>query len=542
MFLSALDFAVLAIYAVSLLGVALWVSREPKGRIKDTQDYFLADRLLPWWAIGASLIAANISAEQIIGMSGSGYVIGLGIASYEWMAAITLILVGKFLLPVFLKRKIYTMPQFLDMRYGHSVKITMSVFWLGVYTLVNLTSVLWLGSLAVNALTGLDYFWGMAALAGFAVAYSMYGGLKAVALTDIIQVAVLVAGGLLIAVLTLQMIGGDGGVIHGAVRLYRELPDKFHMILPRQSPYYKDLPGIGVLVGGMWIMNISYWGFNQYIIQRALGAKSLAEAQSGLAFAAILKLIMPVIIVLPGIAAVLLSSPGMHAVINPAVLDPDICTEALKLCGKPDRAYPEVIKLLPAGVRGLIFAALIAAITSSLASMMNSIATIFTMDIYKSFRPKQGEHHYVIIGRFAALSAIAIALLSAQPLLGELDQAFQYIQEYTGFFTPGIVAIFLLGIFWQRSNSAGAMAAILGSLVFSIALKALLPSMPFIDRVGWVFGLSLAAGIIVSLLGRSPDQQRVIHLGDISFATRRSYNIAAIAVAAILIGLYGFFW
>ncbi|PHS21783.1 MAG: sodium transporter [Robiginitomaculum sp.] len=542
MFLSTLDFLILGLYGVSLLAVALYVSREPKGETKDTDDYFLAGRQLPWWAIGASLIAANISAEQIIGMSGSGYVIGLAIASYEWMAAITLILVGKFLLPVFLKRQIYTMPQFLDQRYGGTVKITMSVFWLAVYTLVNLTAVLWLGALAVNTLTGLDYFWGMAALAAFAVAYSMYGGLKAVALTDIIQVIILIMGGLFIAYFTMKMIGGDQGIWGGFTRLHTELPGKFHMILDKSDPHYANLPGIGVLVGGMWIMNISYWGFNQYIIQRALAAKDIAEAQSGIAFAAFLKLLMPVIIVLPGIAAALLSMDSMHNVIDPAVLDPGLCTEALHVCGKPDRAYPEVMKLLPAGVRGLIFAALIAAITSSLASMMNSIATIFTMDIYKGFRPGRSEHHYVGVGRLAALGAMVIALMAAQPLLGKLDQAFQYIQEYTGFFTPGIVAIFLLGIFWKRTNAYGAMAAILGSLAFSIALKFLLPAMPFIDRVGWAFGLSVAAGIVISQITPPPHQDRSVHLGDISFATSQRYNLAAATVALVLIALYAYFW
>jgi solute:Na+ symporter, SSS family len=542
MFLTTLDFLILAFYGISLLSIALFISREPKGETKDTKDYFLAGRRLPWWAIGASLIAANISAEQIIGMSGSGYVIGLAIASYEWMAAITLILVGKFLLPVFLKRRIYTMPQFLDQRYGSTVKLTMSVFWLAVYTLVNLTAVLWLGALAVNSLVGVDYFWGMLGLAAFAVAYSMYGGLKAVAMTDIIQVIILVVGGLFIAYFTMKMIGGDSGVLGGFTRLYTELPGKFTMILDRNHPNYADLPGIGVLVGGMWIMNISYWGFNQYIIQRALAAKDIKEAQSGLAFAAFLKLLMPIIIVLPGIAAVLLSSDSMHHVIDPAVLDPSLCSEALQVCGKPDRAYPEVMKLLPSGVRGLIFAALIAAITSSLASMMNSIATIFTMDIYKGFRPSRSEHHYVSVGRIAALSAMVIALFAAQPLLGKLDQAFQYIQEYTGFFTPGIVAIFLLGIFWKRTNGAGAMAAILGSLVFSITLKFLLPAMPFIDRVGWAFGLSVVAGIVISQLTPPPHQDRSVHLADISFATTRNYNLAAAGVALILIALYAFFW
>ena len=306
--LATLDMVIVAVYALALFAIAQWVSREQSGHEKGAEDYFLAGKALPWWAIGASLIAANISAEQIIGMSGSGYAIGLAIASYEWMAAFTLLLVGKFLLPIFLKTGIYTMPQFLAQRYDNRVKTVMALFWLGVYTFVNLTSVLWLGALAINTVAGVDLTMGLVALGTFAIAYSLYGGLRAVALTDIIQVVLLVLGGLLIAWILLDQVSGGAGPMAGFSALTAQAPDKFHMILQEGHPHYMSLPGLSVLLGGMWIMNISYWGFNQYIIQRALGAKSVDEAQKGIAFAAFLKLLMPVIVVLPGIAMFVLNA------------------------------------------------------------------------------------------------------------------------------------------------------------------------------------------------------------------------------------------
>jgi SSS family solute:Na+ symporter len=294
---------VVVIYAVLLLVLAQWVSREKAGHQKDSSDYFLAGRTLPWWAIGASLIAANISAEQIIGMSGSAWVMGIAIGAYEWMAALTLVIVAKWLLPVFLKHKIYTMPQFLEQRYDHRVRTVMALFWLGIYVFVNLTSILWLGALAVNTVTGVDLTVGLIALGAFAAAYSLYGGLKAVALTDIIQVTLLVLGGILIALISLNEVSGGQGVVAGFQVLLEKTPERFDLIFTKDSPHYVSLPGISVLVGGMWIMNLSYWGFNQYIIQRALAAKSTREAQKGIMFAAFLKMIMPLIIVLPGAAS-----------------------------------------------------------------------------------------------------------------------------------------------------------------------------------------------------------------------------------------------
>ena len=530
MFLSPLDLLVVAIYAIALFAIAQYVSREPKGTLKNTEDYFLAGKSLPWWAIGASLIAANISAEQIIGMSGEGYRIGLAIAAYEWQAAIVLIIVAKYFLPIFLKREIYTMPQYLDQRFGTGVKTTMSLFWIALYTLVNLTTVLWLGGLAIETLTGWNILLSMACLGAFAIAYSIFGGLKAVALTDIIQVVVLVAGGTFIAILTLNMIGG-GSFLHGFERLYTELPDKFDMIFEKGQKGYDDLPGIWTLLGGLWILHLSYWGFNQYIIQRALGAKDLPEAQKGLVFAAALKLIMPLIIVLPGIAAVMLAMPEIGA-LDQAALD-----------AKTDSTYPSLMAIMPQGIRGLIFAALIAAIVSSLASMVNSISTIFTMDIYKPMiQPGKAEGHYVNIGRVAAVIAMIIAVIAAKPFLGGFESAFQTVQEYTGFVAPGIVAVFLLGMFFKSANSAGAFAALVVSVVVSIIFAQAFPNFSFVNRIWVIFLLCMVLGLVVSAMTGKPSEGQLLKTGDVNFATRTSFNVATIAIAIILIALYAVFW
>ena len=518
--LSTLDITVFVFYVIGLISIALFVSREKKGHAKNANDYFLAGNSLPWWAIGASLIAANISAEQIIGMSGSGYKIGLAIASYEWMAALTLMIVGKYFLPVFLKHKIYTMPQFLEQRFDHRVRTVMAIFWLGVYIFVNLTAILWLGALAINTITGIDVTYGMIFLGVLSVSYSIYGGLKAVALTDIIQVVLLVFGGLFLSYTALDLIGSGQGFIHGFNVLLEQAPDKFDMILSPESEHYADLPGLSVLVGGMWIMNLSYWGFNQYIIQRTLAAKNIREGQKGIAFAAFLKLLMPIIVVLPGIAAVLLI--------------PDL--------SKPDQAYPELMNLMPEGLKGLVFAALVAAIVSSLASMTNSIATIFTMDLYKKDTHKHSEGHYVKVGRLVSFLALLIAMIVAKPLLGQFDQAFQYIQEFTGFFTPGIVVLFFLGMFWKKTTANGGLAAALGSAALSFAFKMFWPELPFMDRVGLVFVLCMIMAIVVSLLETRESHKNAVDLAGIDFTTSSSFNISTIAVTMILIVFYTTWW
>jgi SSS family solute:Na+ symporter len=518
--LATLDMVIVAVYAVALFAIAQWVSREQAGYEKGAEDYFLAGKSLPWWAIGASLIAANISAEQIIGMSGSGYAIGLAIASYEWMAAFTLLLVGKFLLPIFLKTGIYTMPQFLAQRYDNRVKTVMALFWLGVYTFVNLTSILWLGALAINTVAGVDLTMGLVALGTFAIAYSLYGGLRAVALTDIIQVVLLVLGGLLIAWILLDQVSGGAGPMAGFSALTAQAPDKFHMILQEGHPHYMSLPGLSVLLGGMWIMNISYWGFNQYIIQRALGAKSVDEAQKGIAFAAFLKLLMPVIVVLPGIAMF--------------VLNADLAS--------PDQAYPSAMTLLPVGIKGLVFAALLAAIVSSLASMCNSISTIFTVDVAPMFGIAADDGTSdVRIGRIVAVCAMAIAMVAAKPLLGNFEQAFQYIQEFTGFFTPGIVAIFMLGLFWSRTTATAALLAAIASAALSLLFKLYMPELPFMDRVGLVFLLCVGIGILWSIARPLPQSGFVDPTG-VSFSTSQSFNVSALVVSLILVFFYAVWW
>lgn len=519
--LSTLDFGILGAYVLGLIALGSWISLRAKKTQSSTVDYFLADKALPWWAIGASLIASNISAEQIIGMSGSGYAIGLAIASYEWMAAITLIIVAKYMLPIFIKNNILTMPQYLEQRYDTRVRTVMAMFWLAVYLFVNLTAILWLGGLAIETVTGISAPVGMAFLAVFSIAYSLYGGLKAVAYTDIIQVALLVFGGLFLSYTALNSLADEQGIIAGFQVLSQELPGHFDMILSADNPHYMSLPGISVLVGGLWIMNFSYWGFNQYIIQRALAAKNIKEAQKGIAFAAFLKLLMPLIVVLPGIIAVV-KFPELSA---------------------PDQAYPSMMGLMPAGIKGLVFAALVAAIVSSLASMTNSIATIFTMDIYQHFAKEKSQSHYVFVGRLAAFVSLCIALVMAKPLLGEFDQAFQYIQEFTGFFTPGIVVIFMMGMFWKRTSATGALCAAIGSAVFSIVLKTVWPELPFMDRVGFVFLLCLGLCAIVSLMTRSPSQNNAtVDIKEINFSTTTGFNLAALVIVLVLIQLYYIWW
>jgi SSS family solute:Na+ symporter len=518
--LATLDLIIIVIYAIGLFSLAQWVSRERAGQEKDSAEYFLASKTLPWWAIGASLIAANISAEQIVGMSGSGYAIGLAIASYEWMAALTLLIVGKWFLPIFLQNKIYTMPQFLEERYGTRIRTLMAVFWLGLYVFVNLTSIIWLGSIAVAKVAGVDQSWALVGLGVFALVYQLRGGLRAVAMTDIVQVTLLVLGGLMVSYLTLNEISGGTGVVAGFSTLLERAPGHFHMILDAAHPYYKDLPGLSVLIGGMWIANLSYWGFNQYIIQRALAAKSLHEAQKGVIFAAFLKLLMPVIIVLPGIAAVILA-PTL---------------------AKPDEAYPTMMRLLPTGIAGLVFAALIAAIIASTASKINSIATIFTLDIYNKMGQPKPEKQLVLVGRLTAVVAILLAIVTARPLLGSFDQAFQYIQEYTGFFTPGIVVIFMLGLFWKRATEAGALAATIGSFALSIGIKALWPGLPFMDRMMVVFLLALALAVVFSLWKPAAAAVNQVNTTDVSYRTSTSFNVCSLGVVAILVALYTVWW
>ena len=532
---STLDYIIFAAYAALIIGVGLWVSRKKEGVEKTADDYFLASKSLTWWAVGASLIAANISAEQFIGMSGSGYAIGLGIASYEWMAAITLIIVGKFFLPVFLKAEIYTMPQFIVRRYDNRVRTILAVFWLLVYVFVNLTSVLYLGALAIRTIMGVPLIWGIVGLALFAAVYSLYGGLSAVAWTDVIQVIFLVGGGLATTYLALDAIPATHGVIDGAKYLFEKAPEKFHMILKKDNPAYMDLPGLGVLLGGLWVANLYYWGFNQYIIQRALAAKSQKEAQKGIIFAGFLKILIPLIVVVPGIAAFVITSDteilktlGEHSHLH------------IPTAGQADNAYPWLLGLLPYGLKGIAFAALAAAIVSSLASMLNSTSTIFTMDIYQQLKKDASQTKLVNVGRLSASIALIIAVLIA-PTLQNLDQAFQYIQEYTGMVSPGILAIFLFGLFWKKATANSALWAAILTIPVAMFFKLYISSMPWMDQMGYSFIVISIVIIIVSLL-ESKTVSKAIPISADLFKTDNVFNIGAILIAAIIATLYIIFW
>ena len=548
MSLELLDVFILVLYALLILGVGLYMSRSKDGVEKTSEDYFLASKSLPWWAIGASLIAANISAEQFIGMSGSGFAMGLAIASYEWMAALTLIIVGKYFLPIFIEKGLYTIPEFLEKRYNSQVKSVLAVFWVALFVFVNLTAVLYLGGTALDTIIGNGdgsmVIYCIVGLALFAAAYSLYGGLSAVAWTDVIQVVLLVAGGLITTYIALDNVTDSGGFFNGLLYIYDEVPEKFNMILEPNDTGYSDLPGIAVLIGGMWIANIYYWGFNQYIIQRTLAAKSLGEAQKGIVFAAVLKMIIPLIVVIPGIIAFVMYQEN-----------PEIAAQFTNSNGTimNDKAYPWLIAtFIPTGVKGLILAALAAAIVSSLASMLNSTSTIFTMDIYKPLiKNGASEKQLVTVGRLSGIIALVIAIFIA-PVLGGIDQAFQFIQEWTGVVSPGILAIFILGLFWKKTSAQsavlGAFVSIPIALFFKIAPKGwstmfIFPDLPFMHQMGITFLLTVLFMLVVSHFNNNGgDDKKGININKSLFKTSPIFNVISFAVILMLVALYSIFW
>lgn len=546
-----LDYAVIIVYAIVILGVGLWVSRDKKGVEKTTEDYFLASKSLPWWAIGASLIAANISAEQFIGMSGSGFAVGLAIASYEWMAAITLIIVGKYFLPIFIEKGLYTIPQFVEQRYSSQLKTILAIFWIGLYVFVNLASVLYLGGLALETIAGVPMMYAVIGLALFAAAYSLYGGLSAVAWTDIIQVVFLVLGGLVTTYLALNAVSDGQGTLEGMKMIFEAAPQKFDMILDKSNPEYANLPGIAVLVGGMWVANLYYWGFNQYIIQRTLAAKSLKESQKGILLAAGLKMVIPLLVVIPGIAAyVIVNDPVMLARLG------EIGQNNMPSLGQADKAYPWLMQFLPVGLKGVAFAALAAAIVSSLASMLNSTSTIFTMDIYKQLiKPDASNKQMVRVGRLSAAVALIIGAIMA-PLLGGIDQAFQFIQEYTGIVSPGILAIFLLGLFWKKATNKGAIVGALVSIPIAMFLKvaskgwvdgtslqAFFPDLPFMHQMSITLLATMGIIALVSLKeNKGKDDAHAIPLEKGLFETSKVFNVGSFAILIVLAFLYTIFW
>src|SRR5258706_13784713 len=538
--LSGWDYIVFLLYFIIVSSYGYWVYKRRKAKAQDSKDFFLAEGALTWWAIGASLIASNISAEHFIGMSGSGFALGLAISTYEWMAAATLIIVAVVFIPLYLKNKIYTMPQFLSMRYNDKVSSIMAVFWLLVYVFVNLTSIIYLGAIAINAISGIRFELCAAGLIAFALVLTL-GGMKVIAFTDVIQVAVLMVGGLITTYLALTLLSEKSGygsdAIAGLSLLYKNAGSHFHMIFGKGHPYYKDLPGLSVLVGGMWINNLNYWGCNQYITQRALGA-DLKTARQGILFAAFLKLLIPVIAVLPGIAMFVLHQQGMFQL--------EMQDEQGIL--KPDHAYPSLMNLLPVGLKGVAFAALVAAVVASLTGKANSISTIFSLDIFKKhFDVNASEKRIVQVGRWSIVAAMIIAGLVA-PALKTLDQAYQFIQEYVGFISPGVLAIFLMGFFWKRTTSTAALTGTLLTIPVSTLLKFLpswtngtFPDFPFLDRMSITFVFIILVMVVVSL--SKPEQKSlVLEIDPKMFRVSRGFMAGSAIVIGILIALYIIFW
>ncbi|NRF40037.1 sodium/sugar symporter [Pedobacter foliorum] len=554
------DYIVFFIYFIIVSAYGFWIYYKKKTKTADSKDYFLAEGSLTWWAIGASLIASNISAEQMIGMSGSGFKLGLAISAYEWMAAATLIIVAVFFMPVYLKNKIFTMPQFLSQRYNEKVAMIMAVFWLMLYIVVNLMSILYLGALAISGISDLPLTFCILGLAVFAILITL-GGMKVIGYTDVIQVFFLVLGGLVASYIALNIISGQQGIVKGFSILTNGASEHFHLIFKKDNPNYMDLPGLSVLIGGMWIANLSYWGCNQYITQRALGA-SLPVARAGLLFAAFLKMLMPVIVVIPGIAVYYIIKEKIPAISPESLLTSSGVQD-------PNKAYPALLGLLPVGLKGLSFAALTAAIVASLAGKANSIATIFTLDIYKkAFNREAGEGTLVNVGKITVvvsmLLAVVLSLIVGDALMGEGKQGFQYIQEYTGFVSPGIFAMFILGFFWKKTTSNAALFATIGGFVASVVLK-FLPGwidlsslhdlgwsvanakgvfeMPFMDRMLIVFAICIIGMYIISIYeNKKGVVTNGLEVDAKMFKVSTSFAVGSLIIVAMLVALYSAFW
>jgi len=557
--LSTQDYIIFLIYFFVVAGYGYWIYKKKQNKEAGSKDYFLAEGSLTWWAIGASLIASNISAEQFIGMSGNGFKMGLAISTYEWMAAATLMIVAIFFIPVYLKNKIYTMPQFLNQRYNSTVAMIMAVFWLLLYVVVNLTSILYLGALAISSISGINLYVCLYALAIFAIIITL-GGMKVIGYTDVIQVFFLILGGLVTTYLALTLVAdhyGSSGVISGFKLMMEKSDDHFHMIFKKDNANFPSLPGLTVLVGGMWIVNLNYWGCNQYITQRALGA-DIKTARGGILFAAFLKLLMPVIVVLPGIAAYVLYQEGyfqQEMMVNGELVQ--------------DKAYPVLLNLLPSGLKGLAFAALTAAIVASLAGKANSISTIFTLDIYKKkLNESASEDQLVKVGKITVVAAMIIACILS-PFMGiDKKGGFEFIQEYTGFVSPGIFAMFILGFFWKKTTSNAAMFATIGGFGMSVLFKflpkfvslewlqplgfatlvrqedgSMIYEIPFLDRMGFVFVICIIMMYFISMLeNRKGVKTNGLEVDASMFKMSNSFAVGALIICGILVALYSFFW
>lgn len=542
--LQTADYIVFLIYFVIVTSYGMYIYRSKKNATTSSNEYFLAEGSLTWWAIGASLIASNISAEHFIGMSGSGFAIGLAIASYEWMSAATLIIVAMFILPVYLKNKIFTMPQFLAKRYNGTVSTIMAIIWLLIYVFVNLTSIIYLGALAISSIAPISFQFCVIGLSLFSVIVTL-GGMKVIGYTDMFQVIVLILGGLVTTYLSLTLLSEQFGfgkdILKGLSVIADEAPGHLHMILEKSNPHYNELPGMSVLLGGMLINNLAYWGCNQYIVQRALGA-DLKTARKGILFAAFLKLLVPIIAVLPGIAMYVMHQNGMFQ------------QEMVDAAGvlKPDHAYPTLMNLLPAGLKGVALAALTAAIVASLAGKANSISTIFSLDIYKKYFNREAtERKLVLTGRWCVVVAMFIAALVA-PALKSLDQAYQFIQEYVGFFSPGVLAIFLLGMFWKKTTPTAGLAGALLTVPIAAILKFLpmwtngaFPDYPFLDRMTISFFIIVFLMVAISLLKPESEEKLEAHKIEVDksmFKVSSEFIIGAFIICGVLIALYTVFW
>lgn len=538
--LQTADYIVFFIYFFGIAAYGYYVYKKKKSAVSSSKDFFLAEGSLTWWAIGASLIASNISAEHFIGMSGSGFALGLAISTYEWMSAATLILVAVYFIPLYLKNRIYTMPQFLAKRYNDKVATIMAVFWLLVYVFVNLTSIIYLGALAISSISQLNFATCIIGLSVFSVVVTL-GGMKVIGYTDVVQVIVLIIGGMITTYLALTLLSNEfgygGDILKGLSVLRKQAPSHFHMIFDRSHPHYKDLPGISVIVGGMLVNNLAYWGCNQYIVQRALGA-DLKTARKGILFAAFLKLLIPVIAVLPGITMYVLHQRGLFQ------------QEMRDVAGvvKPDHAYPTLMNLLPAGLKGVAFAALTAAIVASLAGKANSISTIFSLDIYRKYFDREAsEKKLVQVGRWAVIVSMLVAAL-VTPSLRTLDQAYQFIQEYVGFFSPGVLAIFMMGLFWKRTTAGAAMAGALLTIPLSTLLKFLpvwtggaFPELPFLDRMSVTFLIIGGLMVAISLFSKK-ENSKAIEMDRSLFRVSPSFVFSSVIILGILTALYTAFW
>lgn len=558
--LATIDIIVFLFYFILVAGYGYWIYQRKKKATTDTKDFFLAEGSLTWWAIGASLIASNISAEQFIGMSGEGFFVGIAVAAYEWIAALALIIIAVWFMPIYLKNKIFTMPQFLTNRYNETVALIMAVFWLFLYIFVNLTSILYLGAVAINGLVGGEYLHLIMILLAVFALFITLGGMKVIGYTDVIQVAVLIIGGLATTYMALLIVSEKFGlgsdVIAGFNTLLKEAPDHFHMMLEKPGPNatqeqinkYLVLPGLSMYFAGQWIVNLNYWGCNQYITQRALGA-NLETARTGILFAGLLKLMMPVIVMLPGIAAFVLYKNGHLPQLEG---------------GSKDGAYSAILSFLPSGLKGLSIAALTAAIVASLAGKANSISTIFTLDIFKKYvRPNSDEKNLVWVGRITILVAMFVSVLFTwNDTLGIGGEGgFTFIQKYTGFISPGVFAMFLLGMFWKRTTGSAAIAGVICGFLLSVFFNNYAPSVlghetilytaypngkggfeiPFLINMGWSFFFTTLLMIIISFSGPKVNPKSFVFDKGM-FTVSKSVLVLIVLTILLLTVLYVRFW